>query len=340
MKLKNLTAAVMVLTLIHGMTAQTPSTATVTCPAACTVTVTATPVVTPPTPPTIYVGPCDVLASAGTPCIAATNLARKARAAYAGALYLTSTVGGNCTFTEFYDHMGTPTTGNNLTLDIAFGKQPAPCGTTTPPSGTTVSIARITPGEGYYQGACCNGGGTVGMPQGNVSITMYMVIENNSEGGAVNGCCSGYSDSESPTRGGTKGHMFGPSWAIGGMGTVGTGTGPWPGVDLEQGNWLYGPTPMQKYLTILAKYNATTGTLTLKSGDAAQGTLTTLYSGPLPPGYTGLSLEGGYSLGRGGDASSAPINFIEGAVIGAATTDAADNALQANIVGFYGAPQL
>ena len=187
-------------------------------------------------------------------------------------------------------------------------------------------------------GSCCNQGfsapGT--LPTGNGAISMYMVVEDTSEGGAVSGCCASYYDGESPQRGGPKGYMFGLAWSTGGMGVEGTGPGPWPGIDLELGVWGYGPTPAVKYLTILGKYDPTTGIMTLKSGDATQGPLTTLYQGLLPLGYTVLNLEGGLGLGQGGDASNSPINFIEGGITATVTTDAQDDAVQANIVAFYG----
>lgn len=277
-----------------------------------------------------YQGPCDVWG----PCVAAHNLARPALAFYVGSFYqLTGT-----DIAEIYDQMGTAALGNNLVPNGAYGRKPAPLGWTTPPSGVTITVARIVPGEGYYMGACCNPGfsapGT--LPTGNGAISMYMVVEDTSEGGAVSGCCGSYNDGESPQRGGPKGYMFGLAKSTGGMGMEGSGTGPWPGLDLELGVWGYGPTPTAKYLTILGKYDPTTGTMTLKSGDATQGKLVTLYSGPLPPGYTVLNLEGGLSLGAGGDASNSPINFIEGGISAAVTTDAEDAALQANIVAFYG----
>jgi hypothetical protein len=305
------------------------STATVTCPAACTVTVTATTVVTPPVPPATYVGPCDI---PGVSCVAAYNLARKARNAYAGSFFTET----NNTFAKFYDQISV----NDLTPSCCGPNWPSGAvqttvGSTIPPSGVPVPIARILNGEAYTY----HYGAASGIPVGNSSITEYMVVENTSEGGQVSGCCGSFNDSENPIHEGSKGQMFGLSLAAGGMCTVGTGTGPWAGVDLEQGNCLYGPPPTAKYLTILAKYNAATGTLTLKSGDATQGILTTLYSGPLPPGYAGLNLQGAVSLGMGGDGSNSPINFIEGAIIAGATTDAADNALQQNIVNFYGIQQ-
>ncbi len=309
-------------------------------------------------------GPCDILAAAGTPCIAAHSLARRMLAAYAGSLFQVTRAsdkttfnvgtlstglidaaavnsfcsGTTCTITIIYDQMGTPSSGNNLIVDGAYGKSPAPLGWTTPPSGVTVPVAIIIPGEGYFQGTCCNGGGTVGMPQGNSPITAYMAIENNSKSGYIDGCCGSYGDTESPTENAGKGSMFSLAYSIGGEGTVGIGTGPWPGIDLEDGVYLYGPTPIQQYLSIFGRYDPSNNSMTLKSGDATQDQLTTLYNGLLPAGYT-MNLQGGLSLGRGGDGSNAPTDFIEGAILASATTDATDNAVQANLTSFYGLAQ-
>jgi hypothetical protein len=52
-----------------------------------------------------------------------------------------------------------------------------------------------------------------------------------------------------------------------------------------------------------------------------------------------MKLQGGLSLGRAGDATNAPVNFIEGAILASATTDATDNAVQANLTSFYGLAQ-
>jgi hypothetical protein len=308
-------------------------------------------------------GPCDILAAAGTPCIAAHSLARRMLASYTGPLFqitrasdgttldigtlssgavnassiTTFCSGTTCTITIIYDQMGTLALGNNLLKDGAYGKVPAPVGWTTLPNGATIPIARIIAGEGYYQGTCCNPGtsGTVGMPAGNNAITAYMVSENYSEGGQVSGCCGTYGDTESPTRDAGKGAMFSLAYSTGAGGTFGSGPGPWPGVDLEDGVYMYGSTPTQNYLSIFGRYNPAGSILTLKSGDATQGRLSTLYNGPLPAGYT-MDLQGGLSLGRGGDGGNAPTNFIEGAILASATTDATDNAVEANLTGFYG----
>jgi non-reducing end alpha-L-arabinofuranosidase len=309
-------------------------------------------------------GPCDILAAAGTPCIAAHSLARRMLAAYTGSLFQVTRAsdktifnvgtlstglidaaavnsfcsGTTCTITIIYDQMGTPSSGNNLSVDAAYHKSPAPLGWTTPLSGVTVPVAIIIPGEGYYQGTCCNGAGTVGMPQGNSPITAYMVIENNSKGGYIDGCCGSYGDTESPTEDAGKGSMFSLAYSIGEEGTVGTGTGPWPGIDLEDGVYLYGSTPIQQYLSIFGRYDPLNTGMTLKSGDATQGQLSTLYNGFLLAGYT-MNLQGGLSLGRGGDGSNAPTDFIEGAILASATTDVTDNAVQANLTSFYGLAQ-
>jgi hypothetical protein len=180
---------------------------------------------------------------------------------------------------------------------------------------------------------------------GNSAITAYMIVEDTSEGGVADGCCGQYGDTESPTRDGANGTMFSLSYSTcPGSGTSrdcgseGAGAGPWAGLDLENGIFLYGPTLKQKYLSIFGRYNPSNTGMTLKSGEATQGQLATLYNGQLPAGYT-MNLQGGLSLGRGGDSTSAPVNFIEGAILASATTDATDNEVQANLTGFYGLAQ-
>ena len=322
------------------------------------------------------VGPCDILAAAGTPCIAAHSLARRMLAAYTGNLFQITRASDNtalnvgtlstgivnaasvtsfcaattCVISEIYDQMNTPANGNNLTKDGAFGKSPAPVGWTTLLTGLTIPIARIVPGEGYYQngpgcGSIGSGCYTVNMPMGNSAITAYMIVEDNSEGGVADGCCGQYGETENPTEDGANGTMFSLSYstcpgsgASQDCGSEGTGAGPWAGLDLENGIYLYGPTLTQKYQSIFGRYDPSNTSMTLKSGDATQGQLITLYNGPLPAGYT-MKLQGGLSLGRAGDATNAPVNFIEGAILASATKDATDNAVQANLASFYGLPE-
>jgi hypothetical protein len=63
------------------------------------------------------------------------------------------------------------------------------------------------------------------------------------------------------------------------------------------------------------------------------GTLTTMWNGARPSGYTPMKKQGAIILGIGGDNSNgAQGNFFEGAMTTGSTTDATDNAVQANIV--------
>lgn len=319
------------------------------------------------TPVSPQAGPCDLLAAAGTPCVAAHSVIRRMFSSYAGSLFqltrasdstsinigtLSSGIvnvpainsfcaGTTCTVTKIYDQTGL--SSNNLTIYTRGGDWtaiPPPVGFTTLPSGLVLPVLRITNAANGDSSGFSTATGTSGLPTGNSPITVYLLAENYSEGGVVSGCCGSYGDTENPVGNHGSGHMFSAAWYAGTSGalTLGTGPGPWVCTDLENGVFCAGGTPYQNYLSTIQKYNPTGPVLTLKSGDATQGRLQTLYSGALPAGYT-MDLEGNITLGSGGDGTPAPFNFIEGAIIGAATTDATDNALQANFTGFFGPPQ-
>ena len=75
------------------------------------------------------------------------------------------------------------------------------------------------------------------------------------------------------------------------------------------------------------------GNFTLKYGNAQAGGLTTTWSGPLPNGYSPMHLEGSILLDNGGDNSNGSSgDFFEGALTAGYPTDAAENAVQVNIV--------
>jgi hypothetical protein len=70
-----------------------------------------------------------------------------------------------------------------------------------------------------------------------------------------------------------------------------------------------------------------------QAGDATKGGLTTMYDGPRPGGYQPMKKQGAIVLGIGGDNSNRAIGtFYEGVITSGDTTDAADDAVQANIV--------
>jgi len=316
--------------------------------------------------PSIGAYPCDLAATAGTPCDAAYSMTRRMFAAYTGNLFqltrasdsntqnITSLSSGivdvatinsfcvstTCTVTEVYDqtananHVIVWTRGGDLTA------QPTPLGFTTFANGLYVPVLRIplpantsTTSAGYSTQS-----GASGLPTGNSSISVYTIAENTSEGGVVSGCCGFFGDTEQPVKDSGAGHMFSNVWATAISGSLPssnqTGPGPWLGIDLEDGVFYTGGTPTQKYVININKYNTSGTALTMKYGDATAGALTTFYSGALPTGYT-MDLEGNVAMGMGGDGTPAPIPFIE-SFISSATSDALDAQIQANNLYFYG----
>jgi non-reducing end alpha-L-arabinofuranosidase len=71
----------------------------------------------------------------------------------------------------------------------------------------------------------------------------------------------------------------------------------------------------------------------IKVGDATTGQLATMYNGPRPNGYQPMKKQGAIVLGIGGDNSWSAIGtFFEGVMTQGYSSDAADAAVQANIV--------
>jgi non-reducing end alpha-L-arabinofuranosidase len=118
----------------------------------------------------------------------------------------------------------------------------------------------------------------------------------------------------------------------------GGGSGPWVMADLENGLWAGNErvnpnnTPLtMPFVTAMVKGGE--NGFALKGGDATQGTLTTMYDGPRPNGYQPMKKQGAIILGIGGDNSDWAVGtFFEGVVTRGYTTDAVDDAVQANIV--------
>jgi hypothetical protein len=293
-------------------------------------------------------GPCDIAELAGTPCVAAHSVTRRLWKRYGGPLFQLTRVSDNttqdvgflpngvvnqseintfcsgttCTFSLIYDQMHTAANGNNLPQ--ATGTNQAPLSYTTFSNGKTLPIVATVPGV-YYR----NRNATVGIPTGNASITEYEVINTFQ----WSYCCGSYGDMENPVRDTGTGSMFALG-LVGGEGnaTIGTGSGPWPGVDWENGVWSYGQTPNTILLNLLAKYNLSTNTWALKADAGLNGTLALLNSSapPATPAF-----QGGISLGEGGDGTNATTGFHEGIIIAGATSDATDNTVAANVATFY-----
>ena len=132
------------------------------------------------------------------------------------------------------------------------------------------------------------------------------------------------------------------------QGNAGSGDGPWVGIDLENGMYYGGNVstasnePLaHEFVTALVKGRR--GSMAILGGDATAGRLRSMYDGPRPPrasagpkphdGYQPMRKEGAIVLGVGGDNARDAIGvFYEGVITKGASTAAADEEVQANVV--------
>jgi hypothetical protein len=305
--------------------------------------------------------PCDIYASAGTPCVAAHSTTRALLAAYNGPLYQvkrasdgattnisTLSAGGYanaaaqdsfcsgtyCTITEIFDQSGR---GNNLTIGPAGGAGAADIGANAAAlpvmaGGHKVYGVYISPGMGYRDDRT-SGVATGSQPQG-----AYMVASGNH---VNSGCCFDYGNAETSNNDTGNGHMDAVYFGTLCWFTPCNGSGPWVQADLENGLFAggNGNNPSNAgnkstFVTALVKNNGTT-TYAIKGGNADSGGLTTWYNGSLPTtaGYKPMHQEGAIILGVGGDNSNSSAgSFFEGVMTAGYPTDAADNSVQANVV--------
>ena len=310
--------------------------------------------------------PCDIYANDGGPCVAAHSTVRALYASYAGPLYqvrkadgtlldITPTVPGgfanseaqdtfcgvdSCTIATIYDQSGKE---NHLTKAPPGGAKMTPGNEANAKalpvtfSGHKVYGVRIVPGIGYRNNKPC------GTATGDDPETEYMVVDATVSNG---GCCFDYGNMETSSNDDGEGTMeavyFGKCtiWGRGG------GSGPWIMGDLENGLWAGDSSPYDlngsitsfKYVTGMVKGGAAGANhWEIKVGDAQAGVLDKRFGGPRPNyRYIPMRKQGAVGLGTGGDNSNAAVgNFFEGVMTARFSTDAADNAVQANIVAAY-----
>jgi hypothetical protein len=306
--------------------------------------------------------PCDIYGAAGTPCVAAHSTVRALYSAYNGPLYQVRRSDGaladigllspggvanaaaqdsfclnaTCVINQIYDQSPRH---NDLTIEAAGGAGAADVGA--PANALPVSVGghtayglEISAGMGYRNNHT-SGVAVNGQPEG-----MYMVASPTHVNG---GCCFDYGNAETNNQDTGNGHMdavyLGLRCEFGGC----NGGGPWVAADLENG--LYqsntgtqasdpGPGAIP-YVTAMLNNNGQNH-FALKRGNSQTGGLTTTYSGSEPTvksGYSPMHQEGAIVLGTGGDNSNADIgSFFEGVMTAGVPSDAADNAVQANIV--------
>ncbi len=197
------------------------------------------------------------------------------------------------------------------------------------------------PGVGYRNDS------PKGTATGNKPETEYFVTSGTSN--LVGGCCFDYGNAETDNNDDGAGTMEAVYFGYNNWWGSGSGNGPWVMADLENGIWAGGGNDPQKgvstntplpypYVTAMV-IGRGQASFALKGGNAQSGVLTTMYDGPRPNGYT-MQLQGAIILGTGGDDSDwAGGNFYEGVMTAGNASDAADDAVQANIVAVaYGTP--
>ena len=305
------------------------------------------------------IGPCDIYAKGGTPCVAAHSMTRALYGNYDGPLYLVQRhsdlattaigvmapggyadasaqdafcAGTNCTVTRFFDQSPK---GNHLGLGPAGGAGKHF------DKGVNASRHSLTAGGHRVYGAYFEGGmgyrcdSTWDVATGDEAESIYAVLSGKHYN---SGCCFDYGNAEIDALDHGKGTMeavyFGNSsgWA------KGAGKGPWVMGDLENGLWAGNETVQKsntptvgEFITAMLKGQA--GSFALKGGDATDATaLHSLYYGPRPPRYEVMHKQGAIILGIGGDNSNWAIGtFYEGVMTDGFSSDATDAAVHANI---------
>ena len=321
----------------------------------------------PATASTIQAGsslPCDIYASAGTPCVAAHSTVRALYAAYNGPLYQvkrasdgktrnirTLRAGGyanaaaqnafcagtSCIIAKIYDQSPEH---NNLTIEGSGQRGGRDAGANAAALPVTVDGHHVygvyvRAGVGYRDNS------TRGVAVGSSPQSEYMVAS----GRHVNNkCCFDYGNAETNGRDNGNGHMDAINLSTKCFFSPCSRPGPRVQADLENGLFAgaNGSDTNNKgnssaFVTAMVKSNGKTS-YAIKGGNAQSGRLTTWYRGALPDrgGYVPLHQEGAIVLGTGGDNSKASIgSFFEGVMTSGYPTAAADNAVQANIVSVH-----
>ena len=313
--------------------------------------------------------PCDIYVKAGTPCVAAHSVTRALFAGFGGKLYQVTRssdgakrdigllaaggyanaaaqdafcAGKSCVISKIYDQTArhndlTPAPGGTANPNADRGADASALSVTL--GGHKVYALWVTPGVGYRYTGVASGVAVNGQAEG-----VYMVASGTHVGAD---CCFDYGNAERTAADTGNGHMAAVSIATTCYFPPCSGSGPWVEGDLENGmfqgangsNLANKGNPSQ-YVTAMLKTDGQK-TYALKGGDSQRGRLTTWWDGALPDrgGYSPLQQEGGIILGIGGDNSNGNRGtFFEGVMTRGKPTNAADDAVQANIVaaGYQG----
>jgi len=246
----------------------------------------------------------------------------------------------SCTISIIYDQSGK---GNDLTKappgmnKMSEDNEANAKGVSATFGGHKVYGVHVVPGVGYRNNTPC------GTATGDNPETEYMVV-----GGTVynTGCCFDYGNMETSSRDDGEGTMEAVYFGSCTVWNKGGGSGPWVMGDLENGLWAGNTSPYEantslsfSYVTGMVKGDvAGKNHWTIKVGNAQSGPLSSAFDGQRPSSrYNPMRKQGAVGLGTGGDNSSAAKgDFFEGVMTAKYASDAADDAVQANIVSVYG----
>ena len=315
--------------------------------------------------------PCDIYETGGTPCVAAHSTTRALYSSYNGPLYQVRRTSDNQTkdiglriaggFVNAADQDAF-LAGKAGTISKIYDQSPNGNHLTKAPGGTfpaacleadankakikingydaygvyTLGAWEPSPGIGYRNN------NTKGVITGNNAEGIYMVCSGKHYN---NWCCFDYGNAQTDVTAKGPATMesvyFGNSTQWG----HGSGSGPWvmndcefgiqAGYDPNQstyGVYLGNTSIIADYVTGIVKSD-TSNLWAIRAGDATKDTLKTMYRGRQRPSYYPKKLEGAIILGVGGDNShTGEGTFFEGAMTRGMPTDAAENAVQKNII--------
>ena len=249
-------------------------------------------------------GPCDILASAGNPCVAAHSTTRSLFSSYEGPLYevLINSTGAtanisvlqpggfanasahdafcaalDCVISRVFDQSPMANHLHQRHKLVNASQLPVVVG-----AGVKVYGMEFDPGFGYHQD------NTTGIARGNDPESLYAVMSGTHYNKA---CCHDYGNSETDDTSDGAGSMeaiyFGAAnW----QGNQGGGDGPWVGGDFECGMYYGGGNetkvnhnnkPLPHEFVSLYLRGATNG-FVLKGANAQAGPFAVMYDGPRP----------------------------------------------------------
>jgi hypothetical protein len=242
--------------------------------------------------------------------------------------------GTTCSVSIIYDQSPQ---GNHLTAAPAGGY------VKTPDREVNADRYKLTVGGHAVYGAYFDTGmgyrndNTTGVATGDQPQSMYMVAS----GMHYNDqCCFDYGNAETSNNDDGNGTMEAIYVGNCSMWGKGTGSGPWVMADLENG--LFGGQSFSlnpnnvplNYDYVTAMVRGKAGGFAIKGGNSQSGPLQTMYDGARPAnGYDPMKKQGAIILGIGGDNSDGAVGiFFEGCMTSGYSSDATDDAVQANIV--------